>query len=323
MEQLQSASARLIDDQREAKSDITEQELIRRKDFLEFGDDDVTNLTKINDLAKQYADSVIEDFYRHLLSFEETRTFFQNPQTLQRVKNAQQDYFLRLTQGKYDLAYAQNRLTIGATHERIGLPVKSYLGMYNYYLRAVAGRLSEAFASQQEKAWSAFLSLMKLTFLDMGLAIDTYINSRERTIREQQATIQELPTPVLPFREGMLLVPIIGLIDSLRARQLTEQLLGAIRDNRAKVVVIDITGVQAVDSKVANHMVQTVEAARLMGATVIVAGVAPEIAQTMVTLGIDLGRMTTVGDLQSGIEKAEELLGYTVMRIRAKAPVAS
>jgi hypothetical protein len=70
---------------------------------------------------------------------------------------------------------------------------------------------------------------MKLTFLDMGLAIDTYINSRERTIREQQATIQELPTPVLPFREGMLLVPIIGLIDSLRARQLTEQLLGNAR----------------------------------------------------------------------------------------------
>lgn len=307
----------------EASANITEQELVRRKDFLEFCDDDVVNLTKINDLAKQYASSVIEDFYKHLLSFEETRMFFQNPQTLERVKNAQQDYFLRLTQGKYDLAYAQNRLIIGATHERIGLPIKSYLGMYNYYLRAVAGRLREAFTSQQERAWSAFLSLMKLTFLDMGLAIDTYINSRERTIREQQAAIQELPTPVLPFREGMLLVPIIGLIDSLRARQLTEQLLGAVRDNRAKVVVIDITGVQAVDSKVANHMVQTVEAARLMGATAIVAGVAPEIAQTMVTLGIDLGRMTTVGDLQSGIEKAEELLGYTVTRIRPKAPVAS
>ena len=83
MEQQQSARARLIDDQRQANSDITEQELIRCKDFLEFGDDDVTNLTTINDLAKQYADSVIEDFYKHLLSYEETRTFFQNPQTLQ------------------------------------------------------------------------------------------------------------------------------------------------------------------------------------------------------------------------------------------------
>ena len=247
MEQQQSTRVRLVEDQQAANSDITEQELMRRKDFLEFGDDDVANLTKINDLASQYAASVIEDFYKHLLSFEETRTFFRDPRTLQRVKNAQQDYFLRLTQGKYDLAYAQNRLVIGATHERTGLPIKSYLGMYNYYLRAVAGRLREAFATQQDRAWSTFLSLMKLTFLDMGLAIDTYINSRERTIREQQAAIQELPTPVLPFREGMLLVPIIGLINSLRARQLTEQLLAAVRDNRAKVVVIDITGVQGVE----------------------------------------------------------------------------
>jgi rsbT co-antagonist protein RsbR len=261
---------------------------------------------------------VIEDFYKHLLSFEETRSFFRDPHVLQRVKNAQQEYFLRLTQGKYDLAYVENRLGIGAIHERIDLPIKSYLGMYNFYLRAVSNRLSEAYQDQPERGRVTFLSLMKLTFLDIGLAIDTYINSRERTIREQQEAIQELPTPVLPFREGMLLVPIIGLIDTQRARLLTEQLLGAVRDNRAKVVVMDITGVQAIDSKVANHMVQTVEAARLMGAIVIVAGVSPEIAQTMVTLGIDLGRMTTVGDLQSGIERAEEILGYTVTRTRSK-----
>jgi len=298
--------------------EISEQELVRRKDFLEFGEADVSNLAEINELAQRYADAVIEDFYKHLLSFEETRSFFRDPHVLQRVKNAQQEYFLRLTQGKYDLAYVENRLGIGAIHERIDLPIKSYLGMYNFYLRAVSNRLSEAYQDQPERGRVTFLSLMKLTFLDIGLAIDTYINSRERTIREQQEAIQELPTPVLPFREGMLLVPIIGLIDTQRARLLTEQLLGAVRDNRAKVVVMDITGVQAIDSKVANHMVQTVEAARLMGAIVIVAGVSPEIAQTMVTLGIDLGRMTTVGDLQSGIERAEELLGYAVTRTRSK-----
>jgi rsbT co-antagonist protein RsbR len=300
----------------EVGSDFTEQELLRRKEFLEFREEDVASLAGINDVAQRYASSVIEDFYKHLMSFEETRAFFRDPAVLERVKRAQQEYFLRLTRGNYDLAYAQNRLSIGAIHERIDLPVKAYLGMYNYYLRAVAGRLIEAFRREPERAWSAFLSLMKLTFLDMGLAFDTYINARERTIREQREAIQELPTPVLPFREGMLLVPIIGLIDSVRARLLTEQLLGAIRDTRAKVVVIDITGVQAVDSKVANHMIQTVEAARLMGATAILAGVSPQIAQTMVTLGIDLGRMTTVGDLQSGIERAEALLGYTVTRVR-------
>jgi len=78
------------------------------------------------------------------------------------------------------------------------------------------------------------------------------------------------------------------------------------------VVVIDITGVAAMDVTVANHLVQTVEASRLLGATVIVTGLSPEIAQTLVTIGVELGKMNTVGDLQGGIEQAERLLGYKV-----------
>ena len=139
-----------------------------------------------------------------------------------------------------------------------------------------------------------------------------FVEERERIIREQQAAIRELSTPVLQVRERLLILPIIGLIDPQRARQLTEQLLRGIRTNRARVVVIDITGVAALDSSVANHLVQTVEASRLLGATVIVTGLSPEIAQTLVTIGVDLGKMNTVGDLQGGIEEAERLLGYKV-----------
>ena len=117
---------------------------------------------------------------------------------------------------------------------------------------------------------------------------------------------------MLQVRERLLILPIIGVIDPQRARQLTEQLLRGIRTNRAKVVVIDITGVAAMDVTVANHLVQTVEASRLLGATVIVTGLSPEIAQTLVTIGVDLGKMNTVGDLQGGIEQAERLLGYKV-----------
>jgi rsbT co-antagonist protein RsbR len=139
-----------------------------------------------------------------------------------------------------------------------------------------------------------------------------FVQERERIIRQQQEAIRELSTPVLQVRERLLILPIIGVIDSQRARQLTEQLLRGIRTNRAKVVVIDITGVAAMDATVANHLVQTVEASRLLGATVIVTGLSPEIAQTLVTIGVDLGKMNTVGDLQGGIEEAERLLGYKV-----------
>ncbi len=141
----------------------------------------------------------------------------------------------------------------------------------------------------------------------------SFVQERERIIRQQQEAIRELSTPVLQVRERLLILPIIGVIDPQRARQLTEQLLRGIRSNRAKVVVIDITGVPSVDSTVANHLVQTVDACRLMGATVIVTGLSSELAQTLVTIGVDLTKMKTVGDLQGGIEEAERLLGYKVM----------
>ena len=142
----------------------------------------------------------------------------------------------------------------------------------------------------------------------------SFVQERERVIRQQQDAIRELSTPVLQVRERLLILPIIGVLDTQRARQLTEQLLSGIRAHRAKVVVVDITGVPDVDVSVANHLVQTVDASRLMGAGVIITGLSSEIAQTLVRIGVDLSKMNTVGDLQGGIEEAERLLGFTVRR---------
>jgi rsbT co-antagonist protein RsbR len=147
----------------------------------------------------------------------------------------------------------------------------------------------------------------------------SFVQERERVIRQQADAIRELSTPVLQVRERLLILPIIGVLDGQRARQLTEQLLRGIRTNRARVVVIDITGVPAIDSTVANHLVQTVDASRLMGASVIITGLSSEIAQTLVTLGVDLSKVNAVGDLQGGIEEAERLLGYTVISGQAAA----
>jgi rsbT co-antagonist protein RsbR len=138
----------------------------------------------------------------------------------------------------------------------------------------------------------------------------SFVEERERVIREQQESIRELSTPVLQVRERLLILPIIGVLDSQRARQLTEQLLSAIQTNRAKVVVVDITGVATIDLKVANHLFHTVEASRLMGASVIVTGLSSKIAQTLVDLNVDLSMIRTVGDLQGGLEEAERVMGY-------------
>jgi rsbT co-antagonist protein RsbR len=149
----------------------------------------------------------------------------------------------------------------------------------------------------------------------------SFVQERERIIRQQQEAIRELSTPVLQVRERLVILPIIGILDSQRARQVTEQLLSGIRTHRAKVVVIDITGVPEIDSTVANHLVQTVEASRLMGASVIITGLSSEIALTLVTIGVDLSKMNAVGDLQGGIEQAERLLGYEVTQTAVGEPV--
>lgn len=222
-----------------------------------------------------------------------------------------------LATGQYDGAriYAKNMaergVLRGMTSEQI---IGGMLTLRDVYGRTLAkkyqrdlGRLSAALDVYEPVA-NKILSIVALAFVD----------EREKVIREQQAAIRELSTPVLPIRDRLLILPIIGVIDSVRARQLTEQLLQSIRSNRAKVVVIDITGVPNVDSRVANHLVQTVEAARLLGARAIVTGLSPEIAQTLVTIGVDLSRMNTVGDLQGGIDEADRLLGYTVVKVSSE-----
>ncbi|MDN5865447.1 MAG: STAS domain-containing protein [Gammaproteobacteria bacterium] len=142
-----------------------------------------------------------------------------------------------------------------------------------------------------------------------------FVREHEHIIRQQQEAMRKLSTPVLTIHERLLILPIIGILDPQRARQLTEQLLEAIRSNRAKVVVMDLTGVATMDAPVANNLVQTVGAARLLGAEVIITGVSPELARTLVTIGVDLEKLATVGDLRGGIERAARLLGYKVVPI--------
>src|SRR5688572_8307449 len=175
-----------------AEMQIDDREVQRRKEFLEFGDEDEQALTAVDEAASGHAGPVIESLYRHFLSFDETKAFFRDPRVLERVKNLQKEYFLQLTKGNYDTAYVANRLQIGAIHERVNLAPKWYLGAYNFYLRAVASQLQTHFAANPERTLPTFLSLMKLVFLDIGVAVDAYIHARERTMRTQQEAIREL-----------------------------------------------------------------------------------------------------------------------------------
>jgi len=136
----------------------------------------------------------------------------------------------------------------------------------------------------------------------------TELKQDEEEIRRQAETIHELSTPVLEISTGLLIVPLIGPINAQRATDLTEQLLHGVRRTRAKTVVVDVTGVPRVDSFVANHLIKTAEACRLMGAQVILTGISTAIAETLTEVGVEMTGVTTAGDLRSGIDLAQRLL---------------
>ncbi len=127
---------------------------------------------------------------------------------------------------------------------------------------------------------------------------------QEEIIAAQRSTIQELSTPIIPLDEHTLIVPLIGAIDSGRAMQMTQAILETIGERRADDVIIDITGISVIDTSVANHLVQTAQAASLLGAHVTLAGMSPEVAQTIVQLGVKLNQLTTCSNLQTALHLA-------------------
>jgi len=133
-------------------------------------------------------------------------------------------------------------------------------------------------------------------------------------IAAQRDFIRELSTPLMPLADGVLAMPLIGTIDTSRAQQIMEALLEEVTVQRARVVILDITGVRVVDTQVAQALIQTTRAASLLGTQVVLTGIQPEIAQTLVQLGIDLGHIVTRSTLQDGIAYA--LNGYTNDTIR-------
>ncbi|MGZ3391471.1 MAG: STAS domain-containing protein [Isosphaeraceae bacterium] len=153
---------------------------------------------------------------------------------------------------------------------------------------------------------------------NLGLyTTEVYQKSREEVIARQQQEMLELSTPVVKLWEGILALPMIGTLDSARTQIVMESLLQRIVETGSSIAIIDITGVPTVDTLTAQHLLKTVTAARLMGAECIISGIRPQIAQTIVHLGVDLGDVTTKASLADAFAIALERTGRAVRRVRA------
>jgi len=290
---------------------LDETEIASRRAFFSLGDDDLARLASLRPLAERITDAIVEDFYRLLLGHPETRKFFGDEATIRRVKRNQREYFMGLFAGRCDLAYVEDRLRVGAVHERIGLAPKWYLGSYRQYLELIRRSFDDAMPDARQ-ARDAFLSVQRIVFFDVALAIDTYIAANLEALGRHQAAIRELSTPVIRVYERVLLLPLVGAVDSHRAHQIMESVLLNVVEAQARCIIVDIAGVPVVDTRVADHLLKTTAAVRLLGAETILTGITAQVARTMVQLGVDVSSMHTVSRLSDGIELALGMVGKAI-----------
>jgi len=294
---------------------VTDQDVELRKNAVGLEQEDIERISSLKNIIEPRVDYHTEAFFNRLAQIGGTSSLFAQHDALQEAKQRKREHLFAMVRGKYDRDYVEQRVDLAVLYSLYGVEARPFIGAFQQLMQSIGNDIFEQLRADPAKAFLSYMALTKVGYFDVSIISDVLVAERERTINRQQEAIRELSTPVLQIRDRLLILPIIGVLDSQRAKQLTDDLLRAIRANRSKIVVMDITGVAAVDSKVANHLLQTVAAARLMGSTVIITGLSAEVAQALVALGIDLGKIDTTSDLQAGLEQAERSLGYRMVRV--------
>lgn len=286
----------------------------QQKDFLNFTNSDEEALKKMHPLAMEYADEFVETLYAHLLSFRDTKRFLTDEKRVNHLKLAQKSYFLDLFSGHYGEDYFNSRIKVGMVHQRIGLPPRLYMNTYCYYLQLLIPKIYCNPDFSPEMANDVFMALYKLINLDQELALSAYIHATDEVISRQSEEIMEMSTPVIQVWEGVVAAPIIGTLDSSRTQQFMERLLEAIVATNSPIALVDITGVPQIDTATAQHLIDTINAVKLLGSQVIITGVRPAIAQTLVHLGIDLTDIVTRPTMAAGLKVALDKLSIKVSK---------
>lgn len=204
---------------------------------------------------------------------------------------------------------------ISITRARQGFSPRE-TGMYVLSLKkAISQVLEENYNTQPDVLYKSLLTLTNLIDSLSIVTFETYIKGREEVILRQTDEINEISTPVIRVWEGILALPIIGTLDSARTQTVMENLLQEIVNTGSSIAILDISGVPAVDSLVAQHLIKTVSATRLMGAECIISGIRAEIAQTIVHLGIDLSNIKTKASLASALQLAFSMRNVEVRNL--------
>ena len=284
---------------------------------FEISDIDIQMIRQAGESLSGRLGEMIDQFYRWLRQQEEFGLFFgDNASNLERVMQKQLEIWERFFEGRVDLEYFEARRQIGAVHEAIGLPNDIYCAGMSVSESALQQMIQETDADAADKQ-AMSRALAKLIDLDTYLALDEIALLKNFKILEQSRSVMEMSTPVTPIWEGILLLPLLGIIDTARTQDIMEKSLTKIAESEAKVFVLDISGVSTVDTAVANQLLKVTRATELMGCSSIISGISPAIAKTLVELGISTGEVRTTATLKDAFEIALTQIGVDLSQAQS------
>jgi len=265
-------------------------------------DNDIQMIQQFSDDLQSYLEVFIDEFYKWLKTTDEFRIFFSDPTLLQRVKSMQTSYWKEFLQFKIDKEYVVSREKVGLTHARIGLSLSAYFVAVDRSLFIWIQKILSS--SYNENSESICRIFTKLVHLDTMIVVEAISFMTNRTISKQSQALMEMSTPVTEIWDDILMLPLVGIIDSKRSKDVMDSTLAKISQTQARICIMDISGVAVVDTAVANHLMKISKATRLMGCECTFSGISPAIAQTIVELGIDVGSITTNANLKDALNYA-------------------
>jgi rsbT co-antagonist protein RsbR len=284
-------------------------ELAGELDKFGLGPEKVAHVRAAGRLLADAIDTIVDDFYEWLQRQREfTRYFGNNPRAVERVKNQQIAHWRSFFEADLNEAYIASRRHVGAVHQHIDLPTDIYFAGMRETMGSILRHL-RARAPQSAERDAMECAISSLVFFDTYLATDEIYRIQNQQIQITSNSLLEMSTPVTPIWDGILLLPLVGIVDSLRTQDIMSKTLSKIAETRARMFVLDISGVSAVDTAVAHQLLKITRATQLMGCESIISGISPAIARTLVELGVHVGEVKTTATLRDALELALRAMG--------------
>ena len=281
------------------------------QDLYKISEEDIHRIQGLGEFMQPQMDKMVHIWYEWLMKQPEYDQFFSDAKVLHHAQKMQQIYWQQFLDATIDDRYVESRRKIGETHARIGLSMTMFFAGMSIFHDLFSKIMERRDLTFQEQV-GTIDAVSKLLHLDTGIVCEVYTIMSNETIAAQSKSLMEMSTPVTQIWDSILLLPVVGIVDSKRAQDIMNAVLSAINRTQSRIFILDISGVAVVDTAVANHLIKITKATRLMGCESTISGISPAIAQTMIELGIDVGTIKTTANMMDALNDSFRRLNLRI-----------